>query len=430
MDSVRNGNVKRHIGWIFWLLLSLACSASEIVAWKVPLSRFAWAGLESQGLIRMKTAPETSPFFRDGDELWDLQGVPVKDQSMEEMSISPQPLRINTDPALEWLVWNASSGRLVTKANWNAIWQLHQQLRIDQLPTQLRLTLKVFEIPVDGAVPSEESVPVASLTWMARSGSKFSASSQRGSDMIQVGGGATANELGSMIDLALNVGCAVRGQPGLQFDLGLVLRPENPCRVARDFDGRTGLDCSVSGRIELVDGTPLKEAVLIQNGNAFEPLQEDRSGPMRHRVGESGRLMSVWMDPVNVASLISSGPDLSKDMDPFAETPPEVVRESLKLNEVMVPDCLKAWFPRPVWDLRMHIKRSGIGLNDSDFAGYDPFSRRVFLFSNQETEIDKFEQLMSPGCMLSPRMIAVSMEGNGQSRIVTRSGQKGIWSAL
>jgi hypothetical protein len=101
-----------------------------------------------------------------------------------------------------------------------------------------------------------------------------------------------------------------------------------------------------------------------------------------------------------------------------------MLRESLKLLEVKVPENLHAWFPRPVWDLRSQIKATGIGLKDTDFAGYDPFIRRIFLFSEDETVIDKFGALLSQGCDRSPKLIVVGVEGNGQSRLVTRSGQK------
>ena len=43
--------MNRPVGWLLWLMMALACSASEIVAWKLPLSRFAWEGLESEGII-------------------------------------------------------------------------------------------------------------------------------------------------------------------------------------------------------------------------------------------------------------------------------------------------------------------------------------------------------------------------------------------
>jgi hypothetical protein len=405
--------MKRHMGWFLWLLMALACEAAEIVAWKVPLSSYAFSGLESEGIVRLKSPPEPSPFFKEGDELWNLRGIPA---------VEPTALRIETNPPLEWVVWNASSARLVTKGDWDSIWQLHQGLRIDQLPKMLRLTAEVFEIPADGAALSERAVPCSTLTWVARSGIQFKASRQVESGMIQIEGCATKDEFDSVFDLQLKAACSVRDLPRLDFNSGLTLRPGLPCWVARDFDGGAGLDCRMSGRIELVDGTPLEEAVLIQKGRASESLKWDRSLPMRHRIGEKWQLMTARLDQSQVANFTPSGADPT--MDSFAEAPPEMLRESLKLLEVKVPENLHAWFPRPVWDLRSQIKATGIGLKDTDFAGYDPFIRRIFLFSEDETVIDKFGALLSQGCDRSPKLIVVGVEGNGQSRLVTRSGQK------
>ena len=47
--------------------MAFACEAAEIVSWKVPLSRYAW-GAEVEKKVRLKSAPDPSPFFKDGDE--------------------------------------------------------------------------------------------------------------------------------------------------------------------------------------------------------------------------------------------------------------------------------------------------------------------------------------------------------------------------
>lgn len=47
-------------------LLTLPCSGSEIVAWKVPLSRLDGITLDTAGVIRCKAVPGALPFFKAG----------------------------------------------------------------------------------------------------------------------------------------------------------------------------------------------------------------------------------------------------------------------------------------------------------------------------------------------------------------------------
>jgi hypothetical protein len=73
---------------VLWLLVTTVCPAAEIVAWKVPLSRYLTSGLDSEGVVRCKAAPEPSPFFKEGDELWDLKQAPAPESTRE--IITPQ----------------------------------------------------------------------------------------------------------------------------------------------------------------------------------------------------------------------------------------------------------------------------------------------------------------------------------------------------
>jgi hypothetical protein len=62
---------------ISFLMIASLGHAAEIVAWKIPLNRFAHRGLQSNGIARLASAPEASTFFNPGDELWDLKGIPT-----------------------------------------------------------------------------------------------------------------------------------------------------------------------------------------------------------------------------------------------------------------------------------------------------------------------------------------------------------------
>lgn len=419
---VMNAIMKRHLGSILWLLMALACEGAEIVSWKVPLSRYAW-GVEAEKKVRLESAPEPSPFFKDGDELWDLKGIPATEDQAATDPLPPQDVRLKTDPPLDWVVWNARSGRLVVKGDWNAIWQLHYQLQIDQLPKQCRLTTAVFEVPADGSPLTEKSVPTVFLSCVSRSGQEVEAVRQQEGKMLRVKGTADIGDDNRFVGLQLELSCALPGHPGMDLKTGLTFQPCKPLWVGRDFDGNKGLDLRVSTTIELTDGTPVGEVFLIQQGNTATPLVVERAELKRHRIGDKGWLAVLWLDPQSVLDMIAPESSEKRSADPFAEPLPSNDSQRPVPAGVPVPEVLKPWFSHSVLDLREFMKNSGIVLADStDFAGYDLFSQRIFLFSNAGLELDKFEQLFSGGCNHSPRLVVVTLDGDGQSRLVTRSG--------
>jgi hypothetical protein len=387
----------------------LSCQAAEIVAWKVPLGRFSQErGLDAIGIVRCKAAPEASPFFKEGDLLWDLKGIPV-DQ------------RIETEPPLEWVVWNESSGRLVAKADWNGIWQLNQRLRMDRLPQQCRLTAEVFEVPADGSPFSEKSVPSMVLSLLSRSDQEAEALQQQDGRMIRAKGTATIGDDGdSLVDLRIEVSVALPDQPGLEFDSGITIPSGTAIWVARDFNGTKGLDLRISACIELMDGTPLSQTLMIQKGDAASSIEVDRRDMLRHHIEDKGWLITQWVDPRSLAEMDS--PDTPAD--PFAEPEPKELPKPHPFKEVMVPEILRPWFDRPVWDLQEITRDQGLDLKDGvDFVGYDPLTQRIFIFSNSERLLDMFEQLYSYICSRRPAMLVATLDGNGQTRLVTRSGQ-------
>lgn len=411
---------------ISMVLIPLVGPAAEIVAWKVPLSRFVGRGLDEKGIVRCKSAPEASPFFKEGDELWDLKGVLLDGGSLPDSENAFVDVLAITTPPLEWAIWNASLGRLVTKSEWSGIWQLNQRLGMNKLPTQCRITAEVFEVRADGSLLPTNTVPAAVLSCVARSRRDFETSRQNEAGEIRVQGQASIGEGTSFVDMVVEVDCALRNQRRMIFKTGITLRSDTPLWVARDFDGEKGLDVRISCSIELVDGTPARDAVLIQKADIAAPVVVDRKEMERHRVGDKGWLAIQWMDPRELLAFDTGNvlPDAAS-ADPFSEKDPKNIRELVRLSEVRPPDVLKTWFERPVWDLRDLMKKSGVDSEgDTDFTGYDPSAQRVFRFSNDEGGLDKFEELLSPGCNLPPRMVAVTFEGKGLTKMVTRSGRQ------
>jgi hypothetical protein len=408
--------------WVLlpWLLGSLNCPAAEIVSWKIPLERYLANGLDAKGVVRMASAPEASPFFKEGDVLWDIKGINAKDGAPDKLARLADGHRNVANHPPEWAVWNASAERLVIKADWLSIFNLNERLRINEMPKQIRLTAEFSGLSADGATASEKDQPAVRQTWVSRPGQAFSVSSMTDAAEVKLSG--VGECYGPFIDLKLNASCSIRNQPRFGYDGHFSLRPGIPSCVARDFDGTNGLACKVSGRIELMDGTPLDEAALIQKHMSFEPLEKEFREPMRTRIGEKGWLIVCSVAPGALAEWLDPDPDPAGETDPFAEHPSAMFRKPLDLEEVMVPDDLKARFSQPVFDMGEQLADLGCTVRETDFAGYSPHLQQMFLYTGDEPELDKFEVLFSPLCGGMPESVVISVEGNGESHLIGKSG--------
>lgn len=393
-----------------------AASASEIVAWKVPLSSFTRCEWIPANQKRLAAAPAASPFFRPGDELWDLTKQP---------SLQLPPL--SDDISLEWAVWNASSGTLVTKSDWNGIGKLYQQLGIERLPKQCRLKLEVFEVPASGAPLAEGAKAAAVMSWVARPGTKSEAQRQTKAGMLQASVEPTFDESEAWIELRVDASCTLPAQPALNVKTGLTLKSGDGIWLARDFDGHAGIDLKLTASIETMEGCPPSEVVKIQKGDQSASLLTRFQGFGRSRIGEKGWLIAKHV-PRRLIEQIFSPIAVNPGADPFAPAPtmpPEKIKEK-PFALIQPPDELKSKGLPAVWEIKQELKNMGLKLEDSrDFAGYDPFTEACFLFSESELDLDLFEALFPGGCRRTPKIMILTLEGYGQSRLSTRSGEAG-----
>ncbi len=120
-----------------------------------------------------------------------------------------------------------------------------------------------------------------------------------------------------MLDVVLSATCTAPDVPPLSYDGNLAVIPGKPLWFARDSAGTHGLDLQLSAEIELTNGTPLNELILIQKGSSAKPIKEDRRIAYRQRIGESGWLSSQWMNPGDLRDFSKT----AHDVDPFAVPP-------------------------------------------------------------------------------------------------------------
>ncbi|MES2920177.1 MAG: hypothetical protein V4819_01425 [Verrucomicrobiota bacterium] len=394
------------------LLMAWVCHASEVVAWKVPLSHYAPDGLQTEGVIRCKAAPESSPFFKEGDELWDLKQVPPPKGSRKI---------INAD----WIVWNATSERLVLKTEWHGIWGLRELFSAERLPKQCRLTVEVFRVPVDGAALSAQSMRVASHSVVTKLAQEFDTSQSTEFENFHAKGTVVTYDGDELIGLALDLSCGLPNEPQLSVQSAFNLWSGRSLWVARDFDGKVGLDFKVTASIELTDGTPWEQLMLIQKGNDVLKVVPDRRDMEAVPVRDSGwMLISAWISP---AGLFLTDGEQIEPQDPFAERDPTVERELpifLPFPMLNAPDILKPWMSQPVVDLRKWDAVNFMDWKDaSDFIGYDPLKERAYLYTKDFSKVSMFKQLFTCMCC-HPSQVSFGLDGDGQTRLIGKSGQR------
>ncbi len=386
------------------LFLTSWATAAEIFAWKVPLSYFAWEGLDAPGVVRLESAPEKSPFFSEGDVLWDIRAA-VPD-AIAKAGASP-----------EWAVWNATSKRIVAKGSFSAIYSLHYHLETESLPTHCRVKIDVF--PVSAAAPPDFTAkPYASLTIATRSGSKSVASISEEGGGIELECDTTYYKID--IDSRIFLSITLADSSKLEIDTSTSLRDRSGVWLARDYDAKTGMDIRLTASIELLDGTPYSDVTLRQENGLAVPFRVDTNFPQPVAIGD-GWLIAYFIGDMNFRHMFA---DQENDSDPFAATPKEAIPFPKGMAEVQVPEKLAPHFAGSVFDLSDKLKNMGLVFKEGDLAGYDPRSQGIFMYSTDKNELDKFEQLFCfMGCG-SPNTLAITTRGNGEMMLIARSGQK------
>ncbi|MEO5712652.1 MAG: hypothetical protein ABIT37_04115 [Luteolibacter sp.] len=391
-------------------LMALLSPAAEIVSWKVPLSGFVEKGLDAQGIVRRKSAPEVSPFFKEGDELWDLKGAAPDVAEKRDFS-------------LDWLVWNATSGRLVAKGNWIDLSAIHEILRLDRLAKQARINLSAYEVPSDGAPPSEDAKPVATVSLLTRSGMKSEATWSEGGKSISLQTAVSLAETNPIADIQFHCSVGVPDQPGIEVTSVILLRSESPLWIARDFDGKKGLDLKLDYSTESIGSTPLHGQVMIIRDNKPVSLMPNWKLPENHRVADGWAVIS----PLALDDFLEKPSDGkgSPEIDPFAEAAPRERAPFRQARTANPPDSLRPWLEHEVLDATEWLKKNGLTVEgERFFAGYDPIQQRFYFQSTNEKLAGDVEILLSPGCYLRPGSVITTLDGIGQMRLVARSGMK------
>jgi len=390
--------------------MTLVCPAAEIVGWQIPLTWFVGNGLETRGIVRCENAPESSPFFKEGDELWDLKNV-TSDLEME------------ANLSLDWLVWDATSARLVAKGDWADLCAIHELLRPDQQAKQCRLTMNLYPVPANLVPPGAGLKPVGTISVLTRSAQPASAGWKEAETSMKVEAEVTIGEDGRIANIRIDCSAQLSNQPRMEVDTAVELRSGKRFWIARDFDGQQGLDLELIPVIETMGGVPIEEQVMIQHGDALDSLMPESKPAKRCRAGE-GWLLVCDAEPLSIMAIISPGSQ-TPDADPFAEPAPRKPETLPRASSVKPPEFLSDWLKHDVLDARELIGSIVPGIKGSaNFAGYDPISECLYFYSTDERLLDMVEVVFTATCYLSPATVITTLGGIGQTRLVSKSGQK------
>ncbi len=397
--------------------------ASEIIAWKAPIAVIAPEGLNVTGVTRLKRPPEASPFFGPKDELWDVA------------VLMSSPDRVLSDPP-EWIVWNATTGRLVAKGSWATYLEIEHKWELQHPVSQCRVKIDVYDVPVDGSPPDSSKPPKQSLSIFTRNGQKTIASnSENGVDIaVECKAEFHEDELTvSGVDIETLILVTLPDGSTSKFDTRVVPKDDGtPLWLAREFDGKIGIDIVLTATSELVDGTPISEAIMRQEGDTVIPFPSDirywKSDNVA--IGEKSRLILCSV-PLKVIFRIFGLVKYPEDKiinDPFATTADVVKQEKIidesKLKMITAPKILGPRIRGSVFDFGDLDNTLGLKIPEGDLLGYDYVNQRIFIYSSDIKALLQFEKMCTSVIELNPISLVTTVRGNGEIRLISRSGIK------
>lgn len=380
------------------ILLWISCvlsHATEVAAWRIPLQKLLPMELKTEGVNRCEP-PEASAFFNANDVLWDLSNV----MGQTEMA---------TNPKADWAIWNETTERLITKSSETAFQQLYFHYHCYHLPIQIRLTTEVFPVTNMHGKPQRSQKPLlkSSATCTSTESVQITWGNQCSKAEFKIQ--AVAFESKQTVEVSIEGTVHPQDQASLSIQADLTLNNGKSRCVARDYDGNSGLDIILTGQVELIDGTPIEEAVLVQRGAITDPYYKDFEKSNRIRIGNQWLLTTPFPPDYFHSSETNSAPRPNKQ-----------VREQKK---IAAPKTITEWFPNPVIDLRDDFKKSGIDMGEVGFVAYDPRSHLGIAISDNQEDLDKVEMLLTP-LVWYRSQVEVTWDEVGESKLVGFAGMK------
>ncbi|MBK1882044.1 hypothetical protein JIN85_06435 [Luteolibacter pohnpeiensis] len=399
--------------------LSTSLPAVEIVSWKAPVDDLVPEPFHAPGVIRLPYPPEECVFFQPGDELWDIRPLFADSEMNKQLQI-------------EWIIWDARSGRVTAKGEMSDLWKIHQRLRGQDQPSHIRLTLSLYEVPPDQSRPVISSKPAATVSWLTDS-DEFEVEAADPFYLLGATGTALLDDTNTVTSVKISTRSWLGDQQPMTVDTAFDLETGGSRWFARDLLDGKGMDLVLSSKAELIDGTPTDQITLVQHGNDAVSVSDEFKST-RFQLPD-GRWVHALPFPLDVfANLIETKPAGKGMDDPFAATSDGasewrpvgdfLKKQFPKLASIAPPDDLRATIPYDLLDFRPWLQQhTPSAIEESSFIAYDPLGERVIAISNDQNDgLDEFDRYFSTLDDPETPHILVTLTGNGKTQLVGISG--------
>lgn len=379
------------------LLLPLVATATETVAWRIPLDMVVSGGISHPGISRADKVPGESKFFQPGDELWDLSkaikaSMDIRNYDHEVNPFEPTTPHITRTEEEsfegEFVVWNARSESIVARGTPHQLGVVDQAIDLMSRPKQLKISL------LSASEDAEQE-----LHLMVRSGEKGDIEEK--GRRLEVA--ATLAVDGSLVGVALTATIPVPGGHH-EVNTAAILQPGVPIEIARWQLEDTTCKLSMAAETWMAWGVRLNEVRRIE-GQAHRlagaPVTEERINGLRFAGGLQGRVFHV-------------PPDFLARVDP----------SSSPLRRLKLPEALEGFLPPTLIDAREAMEDNGVSFDDElAVAGFDPRGSTLLVINTPEA-LDLIEMIACHGSE-GPYVARIALEwGKSSASILCRSGEK------
>ncbi|WP_035609472.1 hypothetical protein [Haloferula sp. BvORR071] len=373
------------------LLPGALVHAAMTAGWQLPIQAFGISPNETEGVRKLDKPPSASPFFRPGDELWDLSGV-IKGSSLGYINAEPfdaEPAEPEKWPG-QWVVWNARSGMIVARGEKPDLGMIDMIVEARYLPKLLRTKVEM----VNGADGKTASASLAS-----RSGEKGSMISNH-SEMVVEGTIGDSDYVDERLALKWSA-----GETNWTLNCAFTVRDGERVRIARHTDATGSWELFATPTVEYLHGVPVASS----------------------RWQESAGALAIWPRPAG-----GDPPELNENglvVGMYHLAPDWLERlgaDRGKLPTTEVPAFFDRWAKEPVVDARNPLREKGFKLSEPGaFAGFQTSSGRLFTATNLE-DWKLLQVLVDGGCHYLPVVlwIEASASGGESCGVVSRSGEK------
>lgn len=344
---------------VLWLCMLSAGHAAEVISWRLPLEKYAPEGTKAEGVIRLAQPPETSVFFRPEDELWDISKVDSADAKAQ---------------GLDWLVWNATSNRLVAKGEMLAIRRLHHRMEVWRTPVRVKLHCEVFPAVERREFMGSEK-PEASCVIMLETGTRGRNDGQTGRGKLDLIVDAVAGE-GPDVHLQFDLRFIPETRPSITVEGLVMLRDGVATWVAGDWNGEYGHDIRITATIVLEDGSSRAEVALREERGSAVSIDLNPSETKWPVPAAGGYFISLAVDNEVICKWPGLNPGVPRDPFSTAALKPGTCLSGVPRSAP--PRTLDPWVHGPVIHIDSLLPTDMGTMQEGEYAGYDPIAELRF----------------------------------------------------